>query len=274
MSIIYQPKGKAREYSPLACNVYIGCNHQCKYCYAPRIQFKKPKDYKEPIPKRNILNNLEIDCKKYAYTDKNVLLCFMSDPYNIREKELKITREALKLFFKFNIPISILSKAGKQVLDDIDIFKKFKNHIQIGSTLTFDNEKDSKEWEPEADIPENRIETLKILKENNIITWASFEPVIRINQSLNMIKKSLKYVDIYKIGKLNNYQGLDKNMDWNYFLKEALNILRTNNKKIYIKYDLRIAASKNKLYGNEILMDEFNTEPFEKNIQLNLFENS
>ena len=35
MSIIYEPSGMAKEYSPYACNLYIGCSHRCKYCYAP-----------------------------------------------------------------------------------------------------------------------------------------------------------------------------------------------------------------------------------------------
>ena len=46
MSIIYQPKGKAREYSPLAANLYLGCNHGCKYCYAPSIRFQTRQDFK------------------------------------------------------------------------------------------------------------------------------------------------------------------------------------------------------------------------------------
>ena len=37
---------------------------------------------------------------------------------------------------------------------------------------------------------------------------ASFEPVIFPEQSLNMIEQSLDCVDIYKIGKVNNYNGL------------------------------------------------------------------
>lgn len=34
---IYEPKGRAREYSPLALNYYKGCTHGCRYCYVPNM---------------------------------------------------------------------------------------------------------------------------------------------------------------------------------------------------------------------------------------------
>ncbi|MFZ5453843.1 MAG: hypothetical protein ACOZF2_18480 [Thermodesulfobacteriota bacterium] len=36
MAIIYEPRGKAREYSPLAANLYRGYAHACVYCFAPQ----------------------------------------------------------------------------------------------------------------------------------------------------------------------------------------------------------------------------------------------
>ena len=30
---LYEPTGKAAEYSPWAVNFYPGCSHNCKYCY-------------------------------------------------------------------------------------------------------------------------------------------------------------------------------------------------------------------------------------------------
>lgn len=33
---IYQPRGKAREYSPWACNFFNGCSNDCDYCYCKR----------------------------------------------------------------------------------------------------------------------------------------------------------------------------------------------------------------------------------------------
>ena len=33
---IYRPKGRAREYSPWACNLYVGCQNDCTYCFNKR----------------------------------------------------------------------------------------------------------------------------------------------------------------------------------------------------------------------------------------------
>jgi DNA repair photolyase len=257
MSVIYVPKGKAREYSPYACNIYLGCNHGCKYCYAPSINYKKREDYLNPVPRRNILKEFEDDCRAFKNFDSQVLFCFMSDPYNSKEKELELTRQCLKIALNYKIPVSILTKSNL-VLRDMDLFLKFESNIKIGCSLTFDNKKDSEEWEPGASDPEERIEILKLCKENNIKTWASFEPVIIPEQSLNMMGKSIEFVDLYKIGKINNYNGIDKTIDWKEFLSKTVNIMRSNEKPFYIKKDLREAAPSVKLYGNEVLQDEFN----------------
>ena len=64
MNVIYEPKGRAREYSPLACNLYMGCTHGCKYCYAPACMHKKPEEWHEAARARgdNVLKLFEKDC--------------------------------------------------------------------------------------------------------------------------------------------------------------------------------------------------------------------
>jgi len=69
MSVIYEPRGKAREYSELAVNLYKGCSHACVYCYAPaatfcdRGKFSSP-DYIQPRP--DILKTLEREAQKMS----------------------------------------------------------------------------------------------------------------------------------------------------------------------------------------------------------------
>lgn len=256
--VIYEPKGKAREYSPLALNLYLGCTHNCKYCYAPScIQKSRENYFKVPEPRKNILENLEKQLKKEVPKEQ-ILLSFVGDVYCETSDNNETTRQVLEMLLKYKAPVAILTKGGKRCLKDLDIFKKFGEHITIGATLTFDNDKDSLEWESGGAVPSERLEALKILHEEGIKTFASFEPVIIPEQSINLIKQSLDFIDVYKIGKINNYKGIDKTIDWTKFLQEAIDILRPAGKEFYIKHDLRKSAPSIRLYGNEVLSDEHN----------------
>ena len=65
MPIIYEPRGKAREYSELAVNLYTGCSHACRYCYCPAILRKSVEAWAfDPQPRKNVLRELERDAKQ------------------------------------------------------------------------------------------------------------------------------------------------------------------------------------------------------------------
>ena len=258
MSVIYEPKGKAREYSPLALNLYLDCSHGCKYCYAPAILRKGEGYYKVASPRNNIIKMLEKDLERNA-PKSQVLLSFIGDVYSQTSDENLTTRQALSLLSKYHVPTAILTKGGKRCLKDVDIFKSFGEHFQIGYTLTFMDEKKSLEWEPGAAIPEERLQVLKELHDNGMQTFVSCEPVIEPEETLKLIERTItdNSVDIYKVGKLNNYRGLDKTIDWTDFLQKALEMIRGAGKRVYVKQDLRIAAHSVRLYGNEVLADDF-----------------
>jgi DNA repair photolyase len=175
--IIYTPRGKAREYSPYALNIYNGCDHNCKYCYVKILKLQRYKLNNEIEPRKDIIEKLEKQLKRQEVTEQ-VLLCFMGDPYCKTDTKYETTREVLNILLKYNIPTAILSKGGKRILRDIDLFKKFKK-IKVGATLTLLDEKESLEYEPNAALPRERIEVLKKLHNEGIKTWVSFEPVIR-----------------------------------------------------------------------------------------------
>lgn len=254
MPVIYEPKGRANEYSPYACNLYIGCSHRCRYCYAPHTLQRSADNYFGiPTPRNNLLKELEKNLQKTVY-NKQILLSFIGDVYCENMDNSATTRAALELLNKYNAPVAVLTKGGKRCLKDLDVFKKFGERITVGSTLTFFDERKSLEWESGAAVPSERLEVLKILKQNGIKTFASFEPVIEPSESLKLIEKTLQddSVDHYKIGKLNNYKGLDKGKDWQGFLREALAMLRPAKKQIYIKHCLRILAPDIELTEDEI----------------------
>ena len=239
MRVIYEPKGKAREYSPLALNLYIGCSNGCKYCYVPRYcRLKKEEFRNNTSVRKNILKKLELDALelKIEKNKKPILMCFTCDPYQKAEEIYQITRRAIEILNKNNQNFQILTKNGNLATRDFDLYKK-KDTYAI--TLTFDNETDSKTIEPKADIPQDRINSLEEAHKLGIQTWVSLEPVIIPSQSLNLIDLTHEFVDLYKVGKLNHYPKTESKIDWREFGKRAINKLKGYNKEFYIKKDLR-----------------------------------
>ena len=233
--LIYEPKGKAREYSPYALNLYTGCEHQCSYCYVKKIAFGKLSG-PIAIPRKNVLQLLEKEINK-KLPKEQILLSFTGDPFCKAETKHHITRQALKILCYAGAKISILTKGGYRALEAIEEIKAFGKNIKIGATLTFLNEQKSLEYEPGAALPKERIEMLSIFKKEGINTWASFEPVIDTDESLSIMRVSMPFVDQYKVGKLNYVKN---NTDWGKFLYNTYSLLKGNNKPFYIKYDLQV----------------------------------
>lgn len=242
MSAIYEPSGAAREYSPLAMNYIKGCDHGCVYCYVPKMMKRFNAGYVHSDvyikEEKSLLREIEASCKKHANSDKQVFLSFLTDPYSSFNQKTKLTRRVLELLLKYNIPVSILSKGGMRILEDEDIIKEFGNNIQVGASLTFTNISDSLKWEKGASIPEERFLGLEHLHNNGVRTWASMEPVIYPEQSLEIMEITKNYIDAYKIGKLNHFPKHEVRFDWQKFLVDAVGVMRKNSKEFYIKKDL------------------------------------
>ncbi len=241
--MIYQPKGRAREYSPLAANLYEGCDHGCVYCYVPRILRKDREAFRLTVnPKKNIIERLKGQVSKWKGPRDQVLLCFTGDPYCHAEMKERITRQALRILLEGGFPVAVLTKGGSRCLRDLDIFQQYKDQIKVGATLTFISGREARQFEPYSAGPEDRMQTLYNLHQNGVRTWASFEPVISPDQTIELINQTMDYVDEYKIGKINQFKDFDKHIPWNTFLQEVVDILRMREKNFYVKEDLRNQA--------------------------------
>ena len=254
---IYEPKGRAREYSPLALNYYKGCTHGCKYCYVPKMIGRFDSAYDHNVVRCEVdLKRVESSARRMQGCGRQILLSFTGDPYCGVHPE--ITSEVLEILNRYGHKVAILTKGGTRCLRDIDIFKKFGDRIKVGASLTFDNDRDSMEWEPGGALPDDRIDSLSELAEEGIMTWVSFEPVIFPEQSLNLLERVAGIADHVKIGKINNYKGIDKGIDWAKFIFESVRICRRNGLKFYIKKDLQTFNDGVYLSGNETNEDKLN----------------
>lgn len=239
-SIIYETRGRAKEYCELAANLYSGCDHGCTYCYAPSATFRKREDFRNTIVRKDILENFEKDVVTlYNENEKRpILLSFTTDPYNHLDVEKQLTRKAIELLLEHNLKVQILTKGGKRSERDFDLLASKPDLCMYGATLVFTDEEMRKEIEPFATPTNERINSLKKAHDLGIFTFVSLEPVWNPDQTLELIDLTHEFVDFYKVGKL-NYNRLQKLIDWKNFKLNAIQKLDSYKKDYYIKEDLQ-----------------------------------
>jgi DNA repair photolyase len=240
-SIIYEPKGRALEYSGLAANLYRGCSHGCLYCYAPSVIKCSREEFSNPVPRPDVLKTLAKDAARLRGDTRTVLLSFTTDPYQEIERKHRLTRQAIEILNGEGLAVSILTKNGPNAEEDFDLLSKFKGN-KFGCTLTLHSSYLTEEWEPTTGPSWQRCFALEAAHNSyDIETFASMEPVIDPDQTLQLIRMTHNYVDFYKVGKL-NYHPRAKEIGWPKFRGEVIELLERLGKKYYIKKDLREAV--------------------------------
>lgn len=190
-------------------------------------------------PRPNILKNLEKDAAKLTGDRRRVLFCFLSDPYQPIEREQRLTRQALQIMERFRLSCQVLTKGSAELIsEDLELMKRSRTHL--GITLSFVDDEMRTKWEPKASSVQSRLDILKEAHEMGIYTWVSLEPVIDSGQALEVIRTTHKYVDFWKIGKLNHMKDYEKSIDWVQFLTDVEGLLSKLKSRYYIKHDLRL----------------------------------
>ena len=240
--MIYEPAGRAREYAPLALNLYRGCSHGCLYCYAPdACRTNRAAFHASPAPRADVIRKLERELAKGSEVglgEKDpVLLCFTTDPYQPLAAETGITRRAIELLHEHGYPVHVLTKGGMRAAADFDLLGNLPGDA-FATTLTFVDSADSAHWEPGAASPADRMTAMTEAHELGIPTWVSLEPVIDPEQTLAIIRATHSYVDLFKVGTLNHHE-LAKSIDWPDFARRVVELLEKLGAAHYIKTDLR-----------------------------------
>jgi len=239
MPIVYEPAGKAREYAPLAANLYSGCSHGCKYCFGGCVLRKTVAEFHANVrPKKDVLERFGKDAVRLRGDDREILLSFVTDPYQPVEMDLKITREAIKILIRNELRFTILTKGGTRATRDFDLLEGY-DKCSFGTTLVFDSISDEREWEPMAPGTNDRIVAIRAAKVLGIRTWVSLEPVIDPKQALKLIRDLHDVVDHWKVGKINYRPEIERKIDWKDFTHEIVGLLDNLRASYYIKESLR-----------------------------------
>ncbi|MEM1825907.1 MAG: radical SAM protein [Desulfurococcaceae archaeon] len=161
-----------------ALNPYIGCMHNCTYCYAR--QYTKLREVslnwgRVIFVKENISNILRNEVKNYK--PGVVGLSTITDPYQPVEAIYRLTRSLIEILVKNGFKISIQTK-NPLILRDLDLITKHVDRIDVGFTITSFQKRIVDFIEPFAPSPKARLDALKKLNDKGVETWIFYGPVI------------------------------------------------------------------------------------------------
>lgn len=240
--LLYSPSGRAGEYANhgYAANLYHGCQHGCQYCFVPACKRTTPDIFHATVtPQKDVLKRLEHDVQ-IKILDEPIFMSFSCDPYPPDDKLSLITRQAIQIIIASGNRVNILTKGGARALRDLDLMALVPGN-KLGTTLTFSTTKDSRLWEPAAALPCERLEMIEKAFKLGIYTWVSMEPVIIPEQTLELIDRSHRFVNEFRVGKW-NHDNRAKSIDWKDFYDQAKMKLDHVGAKYILKDDLLKAA--------------------------------
>lgn len=170
----------------------MGCALNCVYCYihgskyvgedtsSLQVKFNAPE-----ILYRQLKNRARK--REYGF----IGLGSSTDPYPPIEKDLKITRELLKIIYRFKFPVNVTTKSSI-ILRDIELLKKIdksailptnlKERFEHGAIISFSFSTVDPDmaliFEPNASTVEERLETMRKFKEDGFIVGANLMPIL------------------------------------------------------------------------------------------------
>ncbi len=159
-------------------NPYTGCQINCAYCYA-RLFMRRYSGHKEPWGEfvDVKINAPELLKKQLERAKKRtVWISSVCDPYQPLEAKYKLTRQCLEELLKKQFPVNIQTKSVL-ALRDLDLFQEFED-IEIGFTITTDDEKTAKLFEPRAASVKERLKALEKIHSKGIKTFAFIGPLL------------------------------------------------------------------------------------------------
>nr|WP_321349755.1 radical SAM protein [uncultured Methanoregula sp.] len=241
MRIIYEPRGRALEYAPLAVSLYRGCSHGCTYCFAPDVIHADREQFLQATPRKNAIPMLKADAAELAAAGdkREILMSFTTDPYQPIEQSYQLTAVAIGVLINAGLNFTILTKAGIPSLIDLERIQDAPDLFRYGTTLTLNREDERMKWEPFAAPTVDRCKALRIMHEHGIRTWVSLEPMIDPDQTLFLISVTHPYVDEYRLGALNHSEKKLTDAEMVDFVGKAHTLLKFYNKKFIFKKDLQ-----------------------------------
>ncbi len=231
-------------------NLYRGCQHGCIYCDSRSDCYHIDHFFEDIAVKENAITLLEASLRRKR---KPCMIGTgsMSDPYMPLEEDLCYTRSALELIKRYGFGATLITKSNL-VLRDLDLLKAINEQTKcvIQMTLTTYDDNLCRKLEPNVCTTSERVEVLKILRDEDIPTVVWLCPILPfLNDTAENINGILDYCEEANVhGIINFGMGLtlrDGNREYFY---RSLDRHFPGLKEVYIRR-----------FGNSYMLDSPNS---------------
>ena len=166
-------------------NLYRGCRHDCVYCDGRADRYQVEGNFGRDVTVKinaPIVLARELDpARKRTPLKKSYMIVGggVGDAYQPAEKQYRLTRQALEMFYHHGFPVHILTKSTL-VERDMDILKKIRDRSGAIISMSFSslNRSVCEVFEPGISSPEKRWAVLRRFKEEGFACGLFYLPVI------------------------------------------------------------------------------------------------
>jgi DNA repair photolyase len=162
-------------------NIYRGCEHGCRYCYAmySHAYLDNEEFFRDVYAKTNIVEALEKQLSSKSWKREVVNLGGVTDSYQQAESIYRFMPDILKLLIKYETPC-IISTKSDLVLRDYDLIDELSRitYVNIAATITAMDETIRQKIEPGGVDSQKRFAMLNAFSKTNASTGLHFMPII------------------------------------------------------------------------------------------------
>lgn len=165
-------------------NPYMGCAHQCTFCYVRAFEKRagRPSDerYGTSIRvKTNVVEVLRREVSRQSWKREQVAIGAATDPYQPAEGTYRLTRGCIAVLGDAWTPFSIVTR-GPMIVRDIDVLQKASGRAEVSVNFSIPT-LDSDIWrktEPGTAPPRQRLRALERLVSAGIRAGVGMAPIL------------------------------------------------------------------------------------------------
>lgn len=162
-------------------NIYRGCEHGCKYCFAlySHNYMNSNEFFDDVYVKINIVEKLEEELRKSSWKRDVINIGGVTDSYQKAEQKYKLMPDILKLMIKYKNPC-IISTKSDLILRDFDLIEELSNitYVNVAATITAVDESIRRKIEPNGVSSKRRFRMLKEFSKTNASIGVHAMPII------------------------------------------------------------------------------------------------